>query len=129
MCDEDVKKVEAKVHVLGESAGKRIACVVSEVGEHVEECIHRALDLKRKTVVLRLDDELLEAVDKLVDSGLFKGRSEASLFLMSAGLKAQGKLFEEIDAKIEKIRRIREEMKKVGEKLSGRRETEKENGQ
>jgi ribosomal protein S13 len=118
MCDEEKNGVESHVHVVDDSLGKKIACAMSEVGEHVEEGICKAMEFKRKAVLIKLSDELVQAVDRLVESGLFESRTDAAVFLMTSGLNSESELFGQIEDRIEKIQRIREEMKEiVGEEI------------
>ena len=118
MSEPEKKKTDPCPHEGDDSLGRRIACVVSEVGDHVEESLNKAVEFKKKTVLIKLSDDLMEAVDKLVESGLYRSRTDAALFLMNSGLKSESELFDQIEDRIERIGRIREEMKEiVGEEI------------
>jgi Arc/MetJ-type ribon-helix-helix transcriptional regulator len=66
-------------------------------------------DAERGNVVMmRLSDAALARLDELVESGLFGSRSEASAFLVGAGIESQKELFRKVgrhSAEIQKIRR------------------------
>jgi hypothetical protein len=45
-----------------------------------------------------------------VDAGVVGSRSEAAAFLIGEGIKARAPLFERMSAKVEEIRRVKEEL-------------------
>jgi hypothetical protein len=47
----------------------------------------------------------------LVQSGIFKSRSEAAAFLISEGIKAQDALFRRISEKITEIEKLRNDLR------------------
>jgi len=49
----------------------------------------------------------------LVDVGLFKSRSESAAFLIQEGIKSQEDLFTKISSQLEKIEKIRKELKGI----------------
>jgi Arc/MetJ-type ribon-helix-helix transcriptional regulator len=55
----------------------------------------------------------LKQLDALVQSGIFKSRSEAAAFLISEGIKAQEPLFARIAERIKEIERLRSELKDI----------------
>ena len=73
--------------------------------------IESALSARDHVVMVRVNDESLQKLDALVQSGIFKSRSEAAAFLISEGIKTQGPLFERIEEKIREIARLRSELK------------------
>ena len=93
-------------------SARRKSFVVS-IGEQVEEAIRQALGSRGNVVMVRVSDEILEYLDMLVESGLFKSRSESAAFLLQAGVKANRKLFGEIQAKIDEIQRLREDLRSI----------------
>jgi Arc/MetJ-type ribon-helix-helix transcriptional regulator len=113
MCENEDERNEGPVQEGNDSLGEKIACVISEVGEHVEGKIDKALEMKRKSVFIKMSDDLISAADKLVESGLFESRSDAALFLMNSGLRSEEALFEKIEDRIGKIQRIRDEMREM----------------
>jgi len=64
-------------------------------------------------VMMRLAEEPLGRIDRLVEAGLFGSRSEAAAFLVGAGIEAQGDLFQRIDHHAEELQRVRRSLQKV----------------
>ena len=66
---------------------------------------------KRDNVVMvRVDEENLNRIDELVESGQFSSRSEATAFLISEGIKAKQQMFEKMAEKISQIQDLRTEL-------------------
>jgi Arc/MetJ-type ribon-helix-helix transcriptional regulator len=63
--------------------------------------------------MVRVNDEALKRLDELVQSGIFKSRSESAAFLISEGVRAQEALFARIAEKISEIERLRSELKTI----------------
>lgn len=64
-------------------------------------------------VMVRLGNEAVEQLDLLVEAGLFGSRSEASAFLVGAGIKSQQDLFEKIGRKSTEIQKLRRELRET----------------
>lgn len=68
-------------------------------------------DGRRANVLsLRVDDKTLEAIDSLVEVGMFATRAESAAWLLQAGVAANTELFTRINATVAEIRRLREEL-------------------
>lgn len=104
--------------------GKKHQRTLDELGSHMEkfatktaESIKKVLDkamIARNTVLtIRVNDESNKKLRMLVDTGLFKSRSESAAFLIQEGVKSQEDLFSKISSKLEKIDKIREELKTI----------------
>ena len=66
---------------------------------------------KRNNVVMvRVDEENLNRIDELVESGQFSSRSEATAFLISEGIKAKQQMFEKMAEKVSQIQELRTEL-------------------
>ena len=61
-------------------------------------------------VMVRVDEENLNRIDELVESGQFSSRSEATAFLISEGIKAKQQMFEQMADKISQIQDLRTEL-------------------
>jgi Arc/MetJ-type ribon-helix-helix transcriptional regulator len=81
--------------------------------ESIGKAIESALAARDHVVVVRVNDDSLRSLDALVQSGIFKSRSEAAAFLISEGVKAQAVLFERISERIKEIERLRAELKDI----------------
>jgi len=104
--------------------GKKHQSPLDELGNHVEkfatktaESIKRVIDkalASRNTVLtIRVNDDCNKKLGMLVEAGLFKSRSESAAFLIQEGIKSQEALFSKISSKLEKIDKIREELKAI----------------
>lgn len=66
---------------------------------------------KRNNVVMvRVDEENLNRIDELVESGQFSSRSEATAFLINEGIKAKQQMFEKMAEKVSQIQELRTEL-------------------
>ena len=63
--------------------------------------------------MVRVNKEILEKLDELVDSGVNSSRSEAAAFMIEEGMSAKSDLFEKIAEKTEVIRKAREDLRKL----------------
>ena len=72
---------------------------------------HKNKEGKRNNVVMvRVDEENLNRIDELVETGQFNSRSEATAFLISEGIKAKQQMFEQMADKISQIQDLRTEL-------------------
>ena len=84
---------------------------VNKVPETINKAVERALNVRDATVLLRVSESVADSIDRLVTSGVFKSRAEAAAFLVEEGIKAQGPLFARIQAKMEEIEKLRDELR------------------
>ena len=87
--------------------------VLNRATESIGKAIESALSARDHVVMVRVNDESLKRLDALVQSGIFKSRSEAAAFLISEGVKAQQTLFERISERINEIERLQSELKSI----------------
>ena len=85
--------------------------VFNRATESIGKAIEQALSARDHVVMVRVNDEALRGLDALIQSGIFKSRSEAAAFLISEGIKAQAPLFDRIKERISEIERLRTELK------------------
>jgi len=81
--------------------------------ESIRKVIDRALASRNTVLTIRVNDESNKKLNMLVEAGLFKSRSESAAFLIEEGIKSQGPLFAKITEKLEKMEKIREELKDI----------------
>ena len=93
--------------------------VLNRATESIGKAIETALSARDHVVMVRVNDESLRKLDSLVQSGIFKSRSEAAAFLISEGVKAQGALFDRIEQKTAEIERLRSELKSIVQSPEG----------
>ena len=90
--------------------GKDAAVNVSET---IRDKIKSVRTGRDSVVMVRVNKDILEKLDELVDSGVNSSRSEAAAFMIGEGMKAKNDLFEKIAEKTEVIRNAREELRKL----------------
>ena len=99
------------------SSVKEVAQKTGEAFNKATESIGKAIDsalaARDHVVMVRVNDDSLKSLDALVQTGIFKSRSEAAAFLISEGVKAQAALFERISERIKEIERLRAELKGI----------------
>ena len=84
---------------------------VTKVPETINKAVERALNVRDATLLIKLNESVADSIDKLVTSGVFKSRAEAAAFLIEEGIKSQGILFTRIQAKMEEIEKLRDELR------------------
>jgi Arc/MetJ-type ribon-helix-helix transcriptional regulator len=87
--------------------------VINKATESIGKAIESALSARDHVVMVRVNDDSLKKLDALVQSGIFKSRSESAAFLISEGIKAQEVLFSRISERISEIERLRSELKEI----------------
>lgn len=87
--------------------------VFNRATESIGKAIETALAARENVVMVRVNSDSLKKLDALVQSGIFKSRSESAAFLISEGIKAQEAMFDRIASKIEEIERLRSELKTI----------------
>jgi Arc/MetJ-type ribon-helix-helix transcriptional regulator len=95
------------------AVAQRTGEVLGKATESISKAIESALSARDHVVMVRVNDESLKQLDALVQSGIFKSRSEAAAFLISEGIKAQEPLFARIAERIKEIERLRSELKDI----------------
>jgi Arc/MetJ-type ribon-helix-helix transcriptional regulator len=86
---------------------------INKATESIGKAIDSALAARDHVVMVRVNDDSLKSLDALVQTGIFKSRSEAAAFLISEGVKAQSTLFDRISERIKEIERLRAELKGI----------------
>ena len=87
--------------------------VFNKATESIGKAIESALSARDHVVMVRVNDDSLKSLDALIQSGIFKSRSEAAAFLISEGIKAQQPLFNKIAERIREIERLQSELKGI----------------
>ena len=117
MCEEfkNQEKHEEGKHYkeMFEKIIDRGAKVFQQGGETIETAIKAALSFRENVIMVRINKESLQKLDELVDSGLFKSRSESAAFLIREGIKSRQDIYSKIKEKIDEIQKLKEELKNV----------------
>ena len=102
-------EIASSVKEVAQKTGEALNKATESIGKAIES----ALSARDHVVMVRVNDDSLKSLDALVQSGIFKSRSEAAAFLISEGVKAQAALFERISERIAEIERLRSELKGI----------------
>jgi Arc/MetJ-type ribon-helix-helix transcriptional regulator len=102
-------EIASSVKEVAQKTGEALNKATESIGKAIES----ALSARDHVVMVRVNDDSLKSLDALVQSGIFKSRSEAAAFLISEGVKAQAALFERISQRIAEIERLRSELKGI----------------
>lgn len=96
-----------------EEFGDQVEKFATRTYESIKKTIDRALYSRNIVLTIRVNDDANRKLSSLVDSGLFKSRSESAAFLIEEGIKHQEALFSKIAKKMEKIEKLKEELSDI----------------
>ncbi len=85
----------------------------SKTAESIKKFLDRTLSSRNTVLTIRVDDESNLRLNMLVESGIFKSRSESAAFLINEGIKSQESLFSRIATKLKKIDKIKIELSSI----------------
>jgi len=102
-------EIASSVKEVAQKTGEALNKATESIGKAIES----ALSARDHVVMVRVNEDSLKSLDALVQTGIFKSRSEAAAFLISEGVKAQAPLFERIAERIKEIERLRDELKGI----------------
>ena len=89
------------------------------LGDNLKETLEGALAARESVVMVRLNKGSLARLDDLVEAGVVGSRSESAAFLIGEGIKARAGLFDRISAKIEQIRKTKQELRDLLDESEG----------
>jgi len=107
------QKEKKQQHKAFEDFGDQVEKFAVKTADSIKKVIDRALSSRNTVLTIRVNDESNKKLNMLVEAGLFKSRSESAAFLIEEGLKSQEALFSKITDKLEKMEKIREELKDI----------------
>ena len=93
-----------------EDIGNQVEKFASKTAESIKKVLDKTLSSRNTVLTIRVDNESNIKLNMLVDSGIFRSRSESGAFLINEGIKSQESLFSRIASKLEKIDKIKEEL-------------------
>ncbi|MCJ7611429.1 MAG: hypothetical protein MUP19_04135 [Candidatus Aminicenantes bacterium] len=106
---KDKKHYQSKLSEFGD----QVETFALKTAESVRNAIDKALEARNTVLTIRVNEESNKKLNMLVESGLFRSRSESAAFLIEQGIKSQEALFNKITNKLETIEKIREELKTI----------------
>lgn len=96
-----------------EDIGNQVEKFASRTAESIKKILDRTLSSRNTVLTIRVDDVSNQKLNMLVDSGIFRSRSESAAFLINEGIKSQESLFSKISAKLLKIEKIKMELSSI----------------
>ncbi len=93
--------------------GNQVEKFAAKTAESIKKVIEKALASRNTVMTIRVNDESNQKMNMLVDAGLFKSRSESAAFLIQEGIKRREDLFKKIEGKLQKMEKLREELKSI----------------
>jgi Arc/MetJ-type ribon-helix-helix transcriptional regulator len=103
------KKLQSKL----EDLGSQVENLAAKTAESIKRSADKALASRNTVLTIRVTDDCNRKLNMLVDAGLFKSRSESAAFLIEQGIRSQDVLFSKIISKLDKIDKIKEELKTI----------------
>ncbi len=110
---EEPKEKEKKKSSALDDFGNQVEKIAVKTAESIKKVVDKALSSRNTVLTIRVNDESNKKLNMLVDSGLFKSRSESAAFLIQEGIKKQEVLFDKIFSKLERIEKIRDDLKMI----------------
>ena len=106
---KDRKSYQSKISEFGD----QVETFALKTAESIKNAIDKALEGRNTVLTIRVNDKSNKKLNMLVESGLFRSRSESAAFLIEQGIKVQDSLFNKISNKLETIEKIRDELKTI----------------
>jgi Arc/MetJ-type ribon-helix-helix transcriptional regulator len=106
---QKTKKAQSTLDELGSQVEK----FAVKTAESIKKVIDKALASRNTVLTIRVNEESDKKLRMLVDAGLFRSRSESAAFLIQEGIKHQESLFTKISSQLNRIDKIRDELKHI----------------
>ncbi|MBD3414636.1 MAG: hypothetical protein GF421_09420 [Candidatus Aminicenantes bacterium] len=107
--EEEQKRKKGAFNEFGEQVEK----FANKTAESIRKAIDKALASRNTVLTIRVNDDSNEKINRLVESGLFKTRSESAAFLIMEGIKTQQGLFDKIEGKLKRMEKIKQELQSI----------------
>ncbi|MCK4762515.1 MAG: hypothetical protein KAW12_09995 [Candidatus Aminicenantes bacterium] len=108
---DETKESREKGRNVFEEFGDQVGQFATKTFESLKKSIDKAMVARNTVLTIRVNDEANEKLTMLVETGLFKSRSESAAFLIEEGIKYQEPLFDKVEKKMEEINKLKEELK------------------
>jgi len=96
-----------------EEFGEQVGKFATKTMDSIRQSIDKAMEARNTVLTIRVNEEANKKMGMLVDTGIFKSRSESAAFLIEEGIKHQGTLFKKISDKLEQIGKLKDELKTI----------------
>ncbi|MCP4221108.1 MAG: hypothetical protein GY765_41145 [bacterium] len=110
--EESAKKEAVDRNVFGE-LGDQVGKFAAQTVESIKKTIDKALNSRNTVLTIRVNEDANKKLGMLVETGIFKSRSESAAFLIEEGIKHQEELFAKIEKKLDQINKLKEELKNI----------------
>jgi len=110
----DQKQAQGEAGSSGRSGFQAFVDGTARLGAQFGEAfkgIAYAFHARDHVVMVRVNSETLRRIDQLVDTGVFRSRSESAVYLIARGIQADAGLFEGLEDKVERINTLRDELR------------------
>jgi hypothetical protein len=113
--DEKVEQEskEAKTKNVFEEFGDQVGKFATQTVDSIKRTIDKALVSRNTVLTIRVNEDANAKLGMLVETGLFKSRSESAAFLIEEGIKHQDELFKKMQKKMDQIQKLREDIKTI----------------
>ena len=111
---ENKSKPKAKKHPSAlDEFGNQVEKFAVKTAESIKKVIDKAMASRNTVLSIRINEDCDKKLKMLVDTGLFKSRSESAAFLIHEGIKNQEPLFTKISSQLHKIEKIKGELENI----------------
>lgn len=111
---EKKSKPKAKKHPSTlDEFGNQVEKFAVKTAESIKKVIDKAMASRNTVLSIRINEDCDKKLKMLVDTGLFKSRSESAAFLIHEGIKNQEPLFAKISSQLHKIEKIKGELENI----------------
>lgn len=93
--------------------GNQVEKFAVKTAESIKKVIDKAMASRNTVLSIRINEDCDKKLKMLVDTGLFKSRSESAAFLIHEGIKNQEPLFTKISSQLHKIEKIKGELENI----------------
>lgn len=107
------KRTKNQVESAISEIGDQMERLATKTAESIKKAIDKALASRNTVLTIRVNEESNKKLNMLVETGLFRSRSESAAFLIEEGIRSQEGLFSRIQGKLETIDKIREELRTI----------------
>jgi Arc/MetJ-type ribon-helix-helix transcriptional regulator len=111
---EKKSKQKTKKHQSSlDELGSQVEKFAVKTAESIKKVIDKAMASRNTVLTIRVNEDSDKKLRMLVDTGLFKSRSESAAFLIHEGIKNQEPLFTKISSQLHTIEKIQTELKDI----------------
>ena len=107
-----ILRSDGEAHGLGDD-------VLAAAGEALEGALTSALSNREHVVMVRVNTEMLEKLDMLVECSICTSRSSAAAFILQEGIQANASFFASVEEATKKMVALKSDLKRKAHPASG----------